>query len=517
MMSFRLRRSGTAIAVTVLAGLIVSAATAPAVADPNNNTSRELRAAVNADGVLEHQRVLQEIADRNHGTRVSGTPGYDESADYAEKVFRDAGYDVTRQAFTFQTFIPLEPSKLQRVSPNPADLEHAIMSYSGSTDTTAQVAVPSGSPLGCAAADFAGFPAGQIALVSRGTCPFAQKATNAHAAGASGAVIYNNIAGSLNGTLSETFTLDFGVVGITQALGQELVAQVPSGLTMRLFTRTFRGQAETYNVFAETPEGDPDNVVMAGAHLDSVAAGPGINDNGSGAGAILEIAEQMEKVKPKNKVRFALWGAEESGLVGSTRYIASLSADAIQKIALYLNFDMIGSPNYVRFVYDGDNSAFPPGPGAAVGPPGSGAIEGLFHDYFASQDLASAETPFSGRSDYGPFIAAGVDIPSGGLFTGAEGIKTPEQAAIFGGTAGAPYDPCYHQACDTIDNVSKLGLDEMVDAVAHAVITYADSTHSVNGVGKGHKMKGSGTGTPSGATNPAGGGLHDDDHTPVES
>ena len=164
---------------------------------------------------------------------------------------------------------------------------------------------------------------------------------------------------------------------------------------------------------------------MTGAHLDSVIAGAGVNDNGSGSAAILEVARQMKKAKPVNKVRFAWWGAEELGLLGSRHYVADLVAnqpDEFAKIALYLNFDMVGSPNYVRFVYDGDNSAFPVGPGAAAGPEGSGAIEAAFHSYFAGQNLASAETAFSGRSDYGPFIEQGV--PAGGLFTGAGGVTT---------------------------------------------------------------------------------------------
>ncbi len=166
---------------------------------------------------------------------------------------------------------------------------------------------------------------------------------------------------------------------------------------------------------------------------------------------------------------------------------------------------MIGSPNYVRFVYDGDNSAFPPGTGSAAGPPGSAAIEKLFHDYFASQGLASAETAFSGRSDYGPFIAAGVDIPAGGLFTGAEGIKTARQAAVFGGNANAPYDACYHAACDTIKNVNEKAIDEMSDAVAHAIITYAFDTSSLQ-----KPIKGPVSGTA--GVNSTDGGLHDHDH-----
>ena len=136
-----------------------------------------------------------------------------------------------------------------------------------------------------------------------------------------------------------------------------------------------------------------------------------------------------------------------------------------------LNFDMVGSPNFVRFVYDGDLSDSEPPPGGA--PAGSAEIEQLFLDYFAGQGLATEPTAFDGRSDYGPFIAAG--IPAGGLFTGAEGIKTAEEAAIYGGTAGEQYDPCYHLGCDDITNLSVRALDQMSDAAAHVTITLAQS------------------------------------------
>jgi aminopeptidase Y len=346
------------------------------------------------------------------------------------------------------------------------------------THVTSTSIPPAGA--GCNAADFAGFPGGNIALISRGGCTFAIKATNAYNAGASGVVIYNNIAGPLNGTLGNGFTLNIGVTGITQALGQQLAAT--PGLVLRLKTDTFRGIATTYNVLAESPDGNPNNVVMAGAHLDSVNAGPGINDNGSGSAAILETARQMAKVKPVNKVRFALWGAEESGLVGSIYYVNNLSQAEIDKIALYLNFDMIGSPNHVFFIYDGDDSD---GVGAGPGPAGSAQIEKTFERFFDEAGIPFKGTDFSGRSDYGPFIAAG--IPSGGLFTGAEGIKTAAEVALWGGTAGVAYDPCYHQACDAYANYNEYALDVNSDAVAYSVLQYAMNTADINGMrGKGN-------------------------------
>lgn len=445
-----------------------------------NNTFNKLLECVTVEGVREHQAAFQAIADANGGIRTSGTPGYDRSVDYVVERMEAAGYNVTVQEFQFQTFISLAPPILEQVAPPPAGpIENTIMSYSGSGDVTAPVSTL---PVitGCDAADFAGFPAGNIALISRGICAFAIKATNAYNAGAAGVVIYNNAPGTLNGTLGNAFTLDIPVTSVTQAIGQQLAAT--PGLVLRLKTETFRGIATTSNVFAESVGGNPNNVVMAGAHLDSVNEGPGIQDNGSGSAALLEVAEQMAKVKPRNQVRFAWWGAEEASLVGSTYYVNNLSAAELEDITLYLNFDMIGSPNYVFFIYDGDDSD---GVGAGPGPAGSAQIEKTFEEYFTMVGEPFKGTDFSGRSDYGPFIAVG--IPSGGLFTGAEGIKTPEEVAIWGGTAGIQYDPCYHLACDTYDNISLHALDVNSDAVAYATLKYAMNTEEINAVkGKGN-------------------------------
>jgi Zn-dependent M28 family amino/carboxypeptidase len=263
------------------------------------------------------------------------------------------------------------------------------------------------------------------------------------------------------------------VVGLGFADAAALYAQIQAGaeVVVRVETLTeIDPDRTTHNILADSPTGSDDRVVVVGAHLDSVVAGPGINDNGSGSSTILEIAEEMAElgIRNRQKLRFAFWGAEESGLLGSEHYVASLSDEELQTIKANLNFDMLGSPNYVRFVYDGDGSGDPDNP---VGPPGSGQIEAIFNDYFASQGLATEPTPFDGRSDYGPFIAVG--IPAGGLFSGAEGVKTEEEAAIYGGTAGEPYDPCYHQACDDITNLSTKALNELGDGTAHAVMTLA--------------------------------------------
>ena len=470
---WRSRRLPVALMSAVLA---IGAFGAPASAGDQIAESRGFRKAVTVTGIREHQAALQEIADANGGTRLSGTAGYDQSVDYVKAKLEAAGYDVDIQSFTFQLVSDRTPPAFEQTSPLPATyvngVDYNTATYSGSGDSTAPIARPSGDILGCFASDWAGFPAGSIALVQRGTpagfpgaCTFRIKASNAVNAGAAAVLIFNNVPGAPNFTLGEPL-YTHSVLGLTQVLGQTLLAQMGSGpVTVRVKTDTIAEERQSYNVIAETAGGNPNNVVVVGAHLDSVSRGPGINDNGSGSAAILEIAEQYaaQGRTARNKIRFMWFGAEEHGLIGSNRYVASLPQSELDKIMAMLNFDMIGSPNYVRFVYDGDGSDSQP-----AGPQGSAHIEDLFVDYFNSEGLASEPTQFSGRSDYGPFIAKG--IPAGGLFTGAEGIKTAEQAAIYGGTAGVQYDPCYHLACDTFANNSDTALDQMSDAAAHVTL-----------------------------------------------
>ncbi|MFF2998948.1 M28 family metallopeptidase [Streptomyces sp. NPDC057950] len=208
-----------------------------------------------------------------------------------------------------------------------------------------------------------------------------------------------------------------------------------------------------YNLIADWPGGDTGHVVMAGSHLDSVTAGPGINDNGSGSAAILETALAVSRAQyqPTKHLRFAWWGAEELGMVGSKYYVNNLSSANRAKISDYLNFDMIGSPNPGYFVYDDDPT-----------------IEKTFKDYFAGLGVATEpETEGDGRSDHSPFKNAG--IPVGGLFSGADYIKTAAQAAKWGGTSGQAFDRCYHASCDTSSNINDTALNRNADALAYAV------------------------------------------------
>jgi aminopeptidase Y len=451
-----------------------------------NNNFKKLLECVTLAGVRRHQAALQEIADANGGVRAAGTPGYEQSLNYIVAKMSAAGYSVTLNPFPF-VYVALPT--LRQTAPLAASYETGAFTGSGFGNVSAAVTPvdinltpPRASTSGCEAADFAGFPAGNVALVQRGTCTFAVKALNAEAAGASAVIIFNqgntpDREGLIIGTLAPA-ALTIPVIGASFADGSAL-AQVGSQAAITLAPPQNITQ---YNVIAESRDGDANNVVMVGAHLDSVQRGPGINDNGSGSATILETALQMAKVNPRNKLRFAWWGGEEAGLVGSTAYVAGLSAEDRGRIALYLNFDMVGSPNHTYGIYDGDDSDVT---GAGPGPAGSAQIEQAFENYYRERGIPFKGTDFTGRSDYGPFIAVG--IPAGGLFTGAEGVKTAEEAAIFGGTAGQPYDSCYHQACDTFANVNLTALDVNADAVAYATLLFAMNTESVNGQrGKGN-------------------------------
>jgi aminopeptidase Y len=474
--------------------------------------------AVDLPGVVDHLEAFQAIADE-HGDRAAGRDGYQASVDYVVEQLEGAGYTPEVQELEFDYFE--ENSELERISPEPRvyvnEQEFLRNTFDTGTpkgETTAPLApvdlrldapdLPANtSNSGCEEADFEGFTPGDIALMQRGTCGFAVKALNAQAAGASGAIIMNEgQAGRRNeliNMIGDATGLTIPVLYATFDTGADLAstpgAQVRVKVDFEAETRT------TYNVLAETPTGRGANTVMAGAHLDGVQDGAGINDNGTGSAALLETAIQYaeQDIRLRNKVRFAWWGAEESGLLGSEHYVAELTEEEAARIALYLNFDMVGSPNFMFGIYDGDNSGGTAPDGFI--PEGSAEIEDVFEKFYGWRGQPFQDSEFSGRSDYGPFIEVG--IPAGGLFTGAEQPKTEEEAALYGGVAGAAYDPCYHQACDNlrgdgqdrdlydqlrrdfglIGNVNRKALRINADAIAMAVTWFARSTEAVNGDG----------------------------------
>ena len=333
------------------------------------------------------------------------------------------------------------------------------MRYSGGGNLTAQV-VPvdlTSASSGCESSDFAGFPRGAVALMRRGGCTFTQKALVAEASGAVAALTANDGSPGRTAPISATLVarVQIPVMVISSEVASELASLAHIGpVNVRIVLSVATTRARAANVIADLPGRRP-GVVLLGAHLDSVANGPGINDNGSGTALVLEVARQTRRlrIRPRHGLRFAFWGAEELGLVGSTSYVQSLSATKRSRIRSVLNLDMVGSQNFGRLVYSGDGQ-----------PSGSLRIESAFRSYFAARGLAVEEVSLGGGSDHAAFARAG--IPVGGLFTGADEPKSAELARRFGGEAGRSFDACYHKACDTVANVDLGILDQMADASA---------------------------------------------------
>ncbi|KAH2749379.1 Leucyl aminopeptidase yscIV [Aspergillus fumigatus] len=417
--------------------------------------------------LLQGAQQLEDFAyaypERN---RVFGGRAHEDTVNYLYRELKKTGYyDVYKQPQVHQW-----TRADQALTVDGQSYDATTMTYSPSVNATAPLAVVNN--LGCVEADYPADLTGKIALISRGECTFATKSVLSAKAGAAAALVYNNIEGSMAGTLGGA-TSELGayapIAGISLADGQALIQMIQAGtVTANLWIDSQVENRTTYNVIAQTKGGDPNNVVALGGHTDSVEAGPGINDDGSGIISNLVVAKALTRFSVKNAVRFCFWTAEEFGLLGSNYYVNSLNATEQAKIRLYLNFDMIASPNYALMIYDGDGSAF-----NLTGPAGSAQIERLFEDYYTSIRKPFVPTEFNGRSDYQAFILNG--IPAGGLFTGAEAIKTEEQAQLFGGQAGVALDANYHAKGDNMTNLNREAFLINSRATAFAVATYANT------------------------------------------
>lgn len=485
------RRWRTATALAAVAALAVTLAgcsreskeqrrTAPAAAD----YAQSLREKVTTDAIFAHLQRLQQIADENRGNRAVGTPGYDASLDYVAKALRDSGFDVQTPAFDFRKF---EPGPVS-LAVNGATMAAQVLEYSlgtGPEGVSGPLVVAPGPPKddtpGCQASDYDGLPvSGAVVLVDRGYCQFSIKEAAAAQRGAVAMIVADNVdEEKMSATLGARTDVKIPVVAISKTDGAKLRTQ-PGNAAVKVDAKVTTIKAR--NVIAQTKTGSTQNVVVAGAHLDSVPEGPGINDNGSGVAAVLETAVQMGSSPPiQNAVRFAFWGAEEAGLVGSLNYVESLDVDELKDIALYMNFDMIGSPNPGYFTYDGDQSAgLDPDESPPRVPEGSAGIERTLVAYLTNAGKTAEDTSFDGRSDYDGFTKAG--IPSGGLFSGAEEKKTAEQASLWGGDADQPFDPNYHKPTDTLQHIDRTALGINGAGVGYAVGLYAQDIGGRNGV-----------------------------------
>jgi Zn-dependent M28 family amino/carboxypeptidase len=470
-----MRRMHLAACVAVSALLVT---TPGAVANPPDVDSTRLEQLVTVKGITEHQKALQTIADLNGGTRHTRTPGFAASAAYVKATLEQAGYDARYEMFNMPEWHETAAPVLQQVSPtsksyrpgsaaddNSPSVDFIAFEHSPTKSLTNVKVVPTndivipspgGTTSGCEMSDFPEATRGAVALIQRGTCAFTQKLQNAVTAGAIGVIMFNE--GDTAGRRNALFRAAppgyaLPAVHSSFAVGEALYNAYKAGQnpTVNLATSGVDQEKLYPNVVAETKRGDPNHVVLLGAHLDSVPAGPGINDDGSGTAFQLELAEQLAKpgTPPRNKIRFLWFGGEEDGLVGSQYYAAHMSDADVARADMMLDTDMIASPNFARLVYDGDGSTF----GSEVsGPPGSGTVERVLVDYWAKRGMVSEPIPFDGRSDYVGFVNRG--IPAGGVFAGAEAPKTAMQVARYGGVEGEQLDPCYHEACDTYATVT---------------------------------------------------------------
>lgn len=454
-------------------------------ADPNGNPAATefattLRNKVTTDAMMKHLSKLQDIANANNGNRAVGTKGYDDSVSYVVDVLRHSGFDVQTPEFSARVFHADKGS----LTVGANTMKARALEYSLGTKpegvTGPLVAAPADDSPGCEESDYNGLPVrGAVVLVNRGKCPFAKKQDIAAQLGAKAIVIVDNVdEEEMPGTLGSDTEVKIPAVSITKSDGIILRGQTgPATVKLDAETRNITAR----NIIAQTKTGSTTDVVMAGAHLDSVQAGPGINDNGSGVAAVLETAVQLgNSPHVRNAVRFGFWGAEELGLIGSRNYVQSLDLDGLKHIALYLNFDMLASPNPGYFTYDGDQSLPTKDRGRPVVPEGSAGIERTFVAYLKSAGKTAQDTGFDGRSDYDGFTLAG--IPSGGLFSGAEAKKSDEQAKLWGGTAGEPFDPNYHQKGDTLEHIDRTSLGIQGGGVAYVVALYAQDLSGHNGI-----------------------------------
>jgi hypothetical protein len=404
--------------------------------------------------LMKNLERLDEIATANGGNRAFGLPGYDASVDYVmSKISDSKTYDSWTQDF------PALYNDVVSITFRVDDTDYYVFgpTYSPSTSeegvTAPLVLGPSGEAA-CTADGYAGLNVtDKMVLVQRGLCPdgstIAGKIRAAVAAGAGNVILYNNVPTLVTGgTLSAPDPIGYRSSGfINQDDGEALAARLEAG-----------EEIEAYFQHTQIVE----ERIMLGAHLDSVKAGAGINDDGSGSTLLLEIFKGLQKLGFRNKIRLAWWGAEENGLVGSRYYTTQLNNTAeADNILLYLNFDMV-SRGYFG-VFDGDGSTH-----GLAGAPGSDVIEKLFVDHLTSKGVNVTAAVFTGGSDYASFMST-LNKPVGGLHTGT----------------GVAQDPCYHQACDTYNNSNPTTLTINAKAAAHVLATLATEGHELIPKGNG--------------------------------
>ncbi len=428
---------------------------------------------VTEEGLRERAEALYNVSQKSvpeygHPTRVIGSEGHWATINYITTELRKLGgyYNVETQNLT-AVFGKVNSFSLLVDGVEPKSLAPIALTPPTPRGKPVHGSLVVAANFGCGLDDYPDTVGGNIVLVKRGVCLFGDKSNNAGKAGAVGVIVYDpENDGDLHATLGEIRGNEVATLSILRADADLVLHQLHKNpkLEITLYVDLFVKNITTLNVIAETTHGDHDNVVSLGAHSDSVAAGPGINDDGSGTISLLEVAKHLSGFKIKNAVRFAWWAAEEEGLIGSTHYAQSLSPEENAKVRFFLDYDMMASPNYEYQVYDANNKDHPNG---------LGDLKDFFIDWYTEHGYNHTLVPFDGRSDYVGFIDAG--IPAGGIATGAEGIKTNKGKEAFGGKVGHQFDDCYHLACDDLLNPNYDAWVANTKLIAHSVGYFARS------------------------------------------
>jgi hypothetical protein len=444
---------------TVLA-LLAVACGAPTPATPRQPDARTIAAAISEEGLRARLEALATAMEGSDRYRAVGSTGYDRAAVFVEQELRAAGWTVTADAYDAAAFVDEGGSSLEvggrsfgveglrpLVFAPPGDVDGPIVPI----DWDPKAADRTGE--GCAVTQYGDLPANAIVVVRPGDCLRRDQVIAAQQAGAAAFVAVYPAAPAgvvYRPTLIEPRFMEIPAAAVSREAAEVLVAAAARGETAHLVTRARAERAPTRSVIAELPGSEPGPVIMLGAHLDSVIDGPGINDDGSGVAALLEIARALGGTRPRATVRLAFWSGEEVGLHGSFRYASALSTEGARAILVYANVDMIASPNGFAGVYDE--------PGA---PAGSTAARDLLTSAVERAGGTPVGVDLGGGSDHYGFAEAGV--ATAGVFSGASDPVSAEQAAASGAVAGRPADACYHQPCDDIANAN-LGLARVLAA-----------------------------------------------------
>jgi Zn-dependent M28 family amino/carboxypeptidase len=470
------RGRGHARATALLAGALLGLAAngcgpaRPPSGPPPNAAS--VVAAITEAGLRGRLEKLAAVTAGSAGFRAVGTAGYDAAADMVTAELRAAGWDVSGDAYTGAAFFDEGGSSLEvgdRLFGS-ADVRPLIFAPGGTVegrvvavDWDPDAADRTGK--GCAVTHYGDLPPQAIVVVRSGPCLRRDQVLAAQRAGAAAFVaVYPNAPPGVvyRPTLIDPASLTIPAVAVSRAAADALLAAVADRATARLVTHARTTAVPTRSILAELPGSDPGAVVMLGAHLDSVIDGPGINDDGSGVAALLEIARALRGTRPRATIRLAFWSGEELGLHGSVRYASSLSADDRRAILVYLNADMVASPNGFAGVYD-----------ETAAPAGSDAVHALLAAAVERAGGTPVEVDIGGGSDHYGFAQAGV--ATGGVFSGASEPVTADQAATAGAIAGRPADACYHQSCDDVANANLPLARLLTAALADVTVRLADN------------------------------------------